>query len=327
MAEDVLVVGNDDDNFSDESSFNSHEKDETPKEECRHVQSRARPGSHPINKYSKPPRKPLPTRAPRVRPPTPEWRSPRNRGSRPNYYESNQKGPNRRHRSHDKSKSPERKSKTPAQDRIKRNHSRDSYKTPAQDRLKRHVHSNQDLPRLTRREEQSCIPAGKWTDQRVRLNKQKEAKDNLRMKKARDEGQSVTVRTSNSSSGSNRSSNSSVPQDEIENDARREISHKMRFKLVDGVYIPSNDPEAQAGPSRRTFSDRLNDYIFVNSRMMTLPQAAVYLDGLERDRVAAGDDDQSDDDANEPEEQIKTKEQSKRDLRRKKDDEERNGRN
>ena len=229
------------------------------------------------------------------------------------------------YRSNDKSRSPERKSRTPAQDRISRNQSRDKYKTPAQDRIRRNVQAEQDLPRLTRKEHQSCIPPGRWTDQRIRLNKQYEAKDKLRMKKALEEGQSVTVRTSNSSSGSNRSSNSSVPQDEIEHDTRREISHKMRFKLVDGVYIPTNNSESRAGPSRRTFSDRLNDYIFVNGTMMTLPQATVYLDGLERDRMAANDDEQSDDETEAPREEIKTKEQSKRELRRKKDDEDRNG--
>ena len=96
--DDVLVVGTNDDNFSDESSINGNNQDESPKDDCKHIQTRARPGSHPSNKYSKAPRKPIPTRAPRLRPPTPEWRSPRNHGSRPNYYESNQRGPNKRHR-------------------------------------------------------------------------------------------------------------------------------------------------------------------------------------------------------------------------------------
>ena len=241
-------------------------------------------------------------------------------------------------RSNDRSKSPDKKSKTPAQDRLQKYNSRDSrstrdsrdsrsgYKTPAQDRLKRQIQADQELPRLTQRERQSCIPYGKWTDQRVRLNKQKENQEKLRIKKAREEGQTITVRTSNSSSSSNKTSSSSVAQDEIEHDTRREISHKMKFKLVDGTYIPTNDPEAQAGPSRRTFSDRINEYVFVNGRMMTLPQAAVYLDGLERDRLegAGGNSGDESNGGDENTDNIKVKQQSKKDLRKKHDDKDRN---
>ena len=239
-------------------------------------------------------------------------------------------------RSNDRSKSPEKKSKTPAQDRLQRHRSRDSrstrdsrdsrnaYRTPAQDRLKRHVHAHQDLPRLTQRERQSCVPAGKWTDQRIRLNKQKENQENLRIKKAKDEGQTITIRTSNSSSSSNKTSSSSVAQDEIEHEARREVAHKMKFKLMDGIYVPTSDPEAQAGPSRRTFSDRINDYVFVHGRMMTLPQAAVYLDGIERDRLAneeeAFEGQSSGKGKDGKAENAKAKQTSKRDLKKKRDE-------
>ena len=110
MTEDVIEVGNDD-VFSTESSAeeqendNDHDQEQAqdqrnePEEECRHVQTRARPGFHHSHHYAKAPRKRIPTKASSTRPTTPEWRSPRNRGNdRPNYYEANQRGPYKRHR-------------------------------------------------------------------------------------------------------------------------------------------------------------------------------------------------------------------------------------
>ena len=115
-----------------------------------------------------------------------------------------------------------------------------------------------------------------------------------------------------------------MAQDEIEHEARREVAHKMKFKLMDGIYVPTTDPEAQAGPSRRTFSDRINDYVFVHGRMMTLPQAAVYLDGLERDRLANEEEafeGQSSGKGNDKKnEKAKTKQASKKDLKKKRDE-------
>ena len=169
-------------------------------------------------------------------------------------------------------------------------------------------------------EKRRCIPPGRFTDQRIRLNHQRENEEKLKIKKAQEEGQVITIRTSSSSSGSGnssrKSSNSSAPQDEIEKETMEELSHKVKFKLKNGVYYDSRDPNAEAGPSRRTFTDRVNSYVIVDGRMMTLPQAATYLDGMERDRVQ----NQSDDDDQAPEEpQIKTKQVSKKDLKKKKD--------
>ena len=109
---DVIDLRNDED-FSEEESDEAQNDEDANEAEgkksgekddgethCNHTQSRARPGSHHSHHMSKPPRKRIETKASSTRPTSPEpWRSPRTRHEpRPNYYESGQRGPYKRHR-------------------------------------------------------------------------------------------------------------------------------------------------------------------------------------------------------------------------------------